>query len=62
MSELPRSSDVVITGGGAAGLAAARQLTAPGLQVLLSKPLTGSAAGSRPTGWTASGWTAASRR
>ena len=35
MSDLPSHSDVVIVGGGAAGLAAARQLTAAGTQVLL---------------------------
>jgi phytoene dehydrogenase-like protein len=35
MSDLPSHSDVVIVGGGAAGLAAARQLTAAGAQVLL---------------------------
>ena len=35
MSDLPDHSDVVIVGGGAAGLAAARQLTAVGTQVLL---------------------------
>jgi phytoene dehydrogenase-like protein len=35
MSDLPRRSDVVIVGGGAAGLAAARQLTAAGADVLL---------------------------
>jgi len=35
MSDLPSHSDVVIVGGGAAGLAAARQLTAAGVQVLL---------------------------
>jgi phytoene dehydrogenase-like protein len=35
MSDLPTHSDVVIVGGGAAGLAAARQLTAAGTQVLL---------------------------
>jgi len=33
--ELPRRCDVVIAGGGAAGLAAARQLTAAGAEVLL---------------------------
>lgn len=35
MNDLPRSSDVVIVGGGAAGLAAARTLTAAGADVLL---------------------------
>src|ERR1700678_2372654 len=35
MSDLPSHSDVVIVGGGAAGLAAPRQLTAAGTQVLL---------------------------
>jgi phytoene dehydrogenase-like protein len=35
MTDLPRSSDVVIIGGGAAGLAAARELTAAGAEVLL---------------------------
>jgi phytoene dehydrogenase-like protein len=35
MSDLPGHSDVVIVGGGAAGLAAARELTAAGAQVLL---------------------------
>ena len=35
MGELPGRSDVVVIGGGAAGLAAARQLTAAGLDVLL---------------------------
>jgi phytoene dehydrogenase-like protein len=35
MSELPRSTDVVVVGGGAAGLAAARTLTAAGAEVVL---------------------------
>lgn len=35
MSDLPRSSDVVIVGGGAAGLAAARHLSAAGAEVLV---------------------------
>jgi phytoene dehydrogenase-like protein len=35
VTDLPRSSDVVIVGGGAAGLAAARHLTAAGLEVLV---------------------------
>ena len=35
MSDLPTHSDVVIVGGGAAGLAAARQLAAAGTEVLL---------------------------
>jgi phytoene dehydrogenase-like protein len=35
MSDLPSHRDVVIVGGGAAGLAAARQLTAAGTEVLL---------------------------
>jgi phytoene dehydrogenase-like protein len=35
MSDLPTQSDVVIVGGGAAGLAAARELTAVGTEVLL---------------------------
>jgi phytoene dehydrogenase-like protein len=35
MSDLPRHSDVVIIGGGAAGLAAARHLTAAGAEVVL---------------------------
>jgi phytoene dehydrogenase-like protein len=35
MTDLPRRSDVVIVGGGAAGLAAARTLTAAGAEVLL---------------------------
>jgi len=35
MSDLPAQCDVVIVGGGAAGLAAARQLTAAGAEVLL---------------------------
>jgi phytoene dehydrogenase-like protein len=35
MSDLPRHSDVVIVGGGAAGLAAARHLTAAGAEVVL---------------------------
>jgi phytoene dehydrogenase-like protein len=35
VSDLPRQADVVIVGGGAAGLAAARQLTAAGTEVVL---------------------------
>jgi phytoene dehydrogenase-like protein len=35
MSELPRQVDVVVVGGGAAGLAAVRQLTAAGVEVAL---------------------------
>src|SRR5579859_6955069 len=35
MTDLPSHCDVVIVGGGAAGLAAARQLTAAGSEVLL---------------------------
>jgi len=35
MSDLPRHCDVVIVGGGAAGLAAARHLTAAGVEVVL---------------------------
>ncbi len=35
MSDLPRQADVVIVGGGAAGLAAARELTAAGTEVVL---------------------------
>jgi len=35
VSDLPRTADVVIVGGGAAGLAAARHLTAAGVEVLL---------------------------
>jgi phytoene dehydrogenase-like protein len=35
VTELPRQADVVIVGGGAAGLAAARQLTAAGVEVVL---------------------------
>jgi phytoene dehydrogenase-like protein len=37
MSDLPSHADVVVIGGGAAGLAAARQLTAAGADVLLAE-------------------------